>query len=216
MMRSARRLFAPALALAGVAAASAHLSAQVPTTVTVENTRNVPVVVYLERGFYDARLGTVPPLRTSVLSLPITLEDGDAVQFIVHPEGGIDLATPLGLHATQGTPLEIFVPTNNAGFVPPQPPPMIPYAGGEGAGVATVTVENQSRRPAVVFVERGEFDTRIGTVGAGLTETLPLPGWLTRREQQADIFVHVEGGADLASQQFELAPNAHLFVRVPE
>ena len=111
--------------------------------------------------------------------------------------------------------MKIFVPTNDVGFVAPPPRPTLPYTGSEAAVPASVTVENRGSRPVVVFIEDGELDSRIGTVGAGMTETLPLPTWLTREERQADIFVHVEGGEDLASRQFELAPDAHLLVRVP-
>jgi hypothetical protein len=77
-----------------------------------------------------------------------------------------------------------------------------------------VTVQNQRNKPVAVFVERGDFDVRIGTVKANQESTLYLPASLTRERQDVEIFVHPQGGFDLESQIFQLTPNAHILVKV--
>jgi hypothetical protein len=181
------------------------------TTLTVDNARGVPVVVYLDRGAFDTRLGTVGPNQKKTLQLPGTLEDGEQIQVFVHPEGGQDLATE-DLMVKVGENLEIYVPTNDVGYVPPPPAPTIPNP---GEGTTTVTVQNNRAVPVTVFVEHGEFDTRIGTVPADQELTLMIPEWVVRESQTAEIFVHPEGQADLASWTLDLARGAHLFVKVP-
>lgn len=183
-----------------------------PTTLAVQNARGVPVVVYLERGVFDTRLGTVAPHGEEELPLPPRLADGEKFFVMVHPEGGFDLRTRDALVVRRGEALHLYVPTSNDGFVPPPAPEAIPNPGFEGA---TLTVENPSDRTVVAFIERGEFDTRIGTVRPGDSRTFELPEALAERAGSVDVFLHVEGGADLASTTFELAPRAHLLVKVP-
>jgi len=182
-----------------------------PTTLTVDNARDVPVIVYLERGSFDTRLGTVPAHGRETLNLPRTLEEGEQIQVFVHPEGGIDLASD-DLTVKVGGNLVIFVPTNDVGYVAPPPAPEIPNP---GEGTTTVTVQNNRAVPVTVYVERGEFDTRIGTVPANQESTLLVPEWLATERPSAEIFVHPEGEADLQSWSLELKPGAHLFVKVP-
>jgi hypothetical protein len=180
------------------------------TTLTVDNTRNVPVVVYLQREFVDIRLGTVAPHGKQTLALPRTLEDGEQIQVFVHPEGGRDLATD-ELTVEIGNNLNVLVPENDVGYLPPPSPEKIPNP---GTGT-TVTVQNNRAVPVTIYVERGDFDTRIGVVPANQERTLTIPDWLAREKPSAEIFVHPEGEADLESWFLDLAPGAHLFVKVP-
>lgn len=193
------------------ATASAQTMKSRAGTITVDNARAVPVVVYLERGVFDTRLGTVAAHSKQTLDLPrYTAEDG-AVRVFVHPEGGFDLATQ-DLTLKPGGNVDIYVPTNEVGYLPPPPPEMIPNP---GPGTTTVTVKNPRAEPVTLFVERGEFDTRIGVTPPNEERTFELPEWLAKDRASVELFVHPERGRDLASQHFELTDGAHLLVKVP-
>ncbi len=216
-MKTMRRALVTALGFASLAAmvppahASAQMSKDQAATVTVDNTRSVPVVVYMDRGPFDTRLGTVAPHTKATLQLPSYLADGETVQVFVHPEGGEDLASQ-DVTVNKGQDIDVYVPTNDAGYVPPPPPEEIPNPGPE---TTTVTVQNARNQPVTVFLEQGAFDSRIGTVAANHEKTLVIPAFLTRDAPDVEIFVHPEGGLDLASQTFDLKPDAHLLVKVP-
>lgn len=203
------------LATGFVLLALGSVSAQQPgkgtATVTVENTRAAPVMVYLERGMFDIRLGRVAPHSQQTLPLPSTLEDGEQIQIVMHPAGGVDLTTG-DFSVKLGATIDVLVPANDVGYVAPPPPETIPNP---GAGTTTITVQNNRAVPVTVFVERGDFDTRIGTVPANQELTLMVPEWLAREKPSAQIFVHPEGEGDLESWTLDLAPGAHLFVKVP-
>jgi hypothetical protein len=181
-----------------------------PTTVTVTNMRSVPVTVFVDWGPFDVRLGTVDPLSRKTLSLSPYLTETD-VRVFVHPEDGPDLVTP-DLDVTPGASLEILVPTNNVGFVPAPPAEVIPNP---GRGTTTITVQNQRAQDVTLYIERGRFEVRLGTVAAHQEQTIEVPAWLTRSDKSVEVFVHPRGGLDLASQPFELKPGAHLLVKVP-
>lgn len=100
-----------ALAAAPVAAQQER---QESATITVRNTRKEPVVVYLDEGEFDIRLGTVGPRGIRTLELPSFLAEGEKVIVFVHPEGGTDLATP-GFTVRKGENLDILVPRNDVG-----------------------------------------------------------------------------------------------------
>jgi hypothetical protein len=216
-VKTMRRAFVTALGLASMAAlvpsahASAQMSKDMTATVTVDNTRPVPVVVYMDHGPFDTRLGTVAPHTRATLHLPSYLAEGETVQVFVHPEGEEDLASQ-DVTVNRGQNIDIYVPTNDAGYVPPPPPEEIPNP---GPGTTTVTVDNERNQPVTVFLEQGAFDNRIGTVAANQQKTLVIPAFLTRDAPDIEIFVHPEGGLDLASQTFDLRADAHLLVKVP-
>jgi hypothetical protein len=212
-----------ALFFLGLGANAVVASAQARATVTVDNTRAVPVVVYLERtvegqtegdvgGAWDVRLGTVAPHSKSALNLPANVREGERMQFLVHPEGGVDLYSRDAPEFKNGESVQLYVPVTDNGWVPPPARATIPNP---GTGAPTLTVENSSDHAATVFAEQGAFDARIGTVPAHRTATLNLPRFITLEAHSVDIFVHVEGGSDLDSQSFDLTPMAHLFVKVP-
>jgi hypothetical protein len=182
-----------------------------PTRVAVDNTRDVAVVVYLDREPLDVRLGSVKPHTTGVLPLPAYLADGQAVRIFVHPEGGEDLASQ-DVTIRRGETLNVLVPTNEVGYLPPPPPVSI---SNPGVGATTVTVDNLRSGPVVVFIERGDFDMRIGEAPANQETTLAIPESLTRDNPSIEIFVHPEHGTDLNSQHFQLKHGAHLLVKVP-
>jgi hypothetical protein len=199
------------MALASFGHAAAQDENAFPTTVTVQNNRPVPVVVYLDQGKFDIRLGTVPARNIARLDLPKYLNENASVDVVIHPEGGRDLsAGPITLE--MGKKLEVLVPTNDNGYIPPPPRETIPNP---GEGTTTVTVENPRDQQVTVFLERGQFDVRVGVVPAHQEETLVIPSSLTGGWEEVDIFLHPEGGGDLTSHIFELKPGAHLLVRVP-
>jgi len=191
--------------------ATAQSTKDRPAVLTVDNTRSEPVTVYVDRDEFDIRVGTVPAHQKAKLQLPSYLDDGQDVQVFVHPEGGQDLASQ-DVTVTWGEDIDILVPTNNVGYVPPPAPEKI---ANPGPGTTTVTVQNPRDVPVTVFVERGEFDARIGTVAPDREVTLKIPEYLTRDESTIQIVVHPERGMDLASQDFDLKPDAHLLVKVP-
>lgn len=62
------------------------------TTLTVENTYPVRVVMYVEQGPFDVRLGTVGATSTATLTLPSwVVNDHESIQIFAHPERGQDL-----------------------------------------------------------------------------------------------------------------------------
>lgn len=191
--------------------ATAQSTKDKPAILTVDNTRSEPVTVYVDRDEFDIRVGTVPAHQKAKLQLPAYLDDGQEVRVFVHPEGGEDLASQ-DVTITRGEDIAILVPTNEVGYVAPPAPEKI---ANPGPGTTTVTVQNPRAVPVTVFVERGEFDARIGTVPPDREVTLDIPGYLTRDGSTIQIFVHPERGMDLASQAFDLKPDAHLLVKVP-
>jgi hypothetical protein len=190
---------------------AAQQGAHSPFTITVENTRDVPAVVYLAGNVLETRLGTVPAHSTTTLNLPPYLESGEEIEVFVHPEGGMDLSTgdqPLIV----GRELSIVVPVNSNGFIREVPTEMIPNPGEE---TTTVTVNNLRETGVTVFVEYLDFDYRLGTVPAHQEKTLYIPESVVAQQEGVEIFVHPERGFDLASEYFQLTPGAHLLVRVP-
>ncbi len=192
---------------AGVSPAQAQSSA----TVTVDNSRAVPVEVYFQGEFFDTRIGVVTAHSTAVLKLPPYLDDGQTIQLFVHPESGFDLASQ-DLVITPGKNFDVLVPSNDNGYVAPPPRPTIPDP---GLGATTATVKNERDVPVEVFVEHGDFDLRIGTVPPNHESTLAIPKFIAEERQDIDIFVHPEGGFDLSSQTFSLASEPHILITVP-
>jgi hypothetical protein len=80
----------------------------------------------------------------------------------------------------------------------------------------TVTVQNDRKVPATVYLEFGEFDRRLGTVPGRQTKTLPLPTTLVRGRETVQLFAHPEGEADdLATQEIQLRPSGRVTMLIP-
>lgn len=74
----------------------------------------------------------------------------------------------------------------------------------------TIQVQNDRTVPVTVFIERGDFDVRLGRVDAMHTATLTLPTWVVTDHAKVELFVHPQGENDLASQSFDVKPGAKL------
>lgn len=205
---------AGATALGMVAAPSPALAAgpsgRAGETVLVQNNRSVPVVVYLEEGDFDTRLGTVSPMREAHLSLPRRLGRDDDVRIVVHPEVGRDLESGDIAPPGSARQLAVLVPRGQEAFAPP-PPERIPNPG----PVTTLTVENTRAEAVKVVVEKGDFDTDVGTVEPFGVHTFDLPASLAREPADVQIFLVPRSGVEMASHFFTLRPHAHLGVKVP-
>jgi len=198
--------------LAGPRPASAAAPpARAARTVTVRNTRGVPVVVYLERGDFDTRLGTIAANAQGVLPVPRFMNADETARIVVEPKVGTDLASPDLTLPAEGS-LKILVTPNDVGYVP-TPRPVIPNL---DPNATTLTVDNPRDEAVDVFLEKGVFDTRIGTVKANQLRTFDIPPYLARDESQVQLFLRPKRGFDLSSQFLTLRPKAHLEVVVPK
>jgi len=199
------------VAFSSFGSAAAQDENAIPANMTVQNNRAVAVVVYLERGPFDTRLGTVAPKSTAVLDLPKYVDLDQTFEVFVHPEGGLDLsAGPVTLRA--GEKLAVLVPLDDSRQVSPPPREMVPNP---GLGNTTVTVENPRDQEVTIFMERGIWDVRLGVVPPRQEQTLTIPSNLIGDQKEVELFVHPEGGLDLTSQVFELKPGDHLLLKVP-
>lgn len=80
--------------------AAASMSAVIPpkelnaTTLTVDNQRAESVVMFVEQGDFDIRLGTVAAHSTATLRIPDWIvNEHDSVEIFAHPERGFDLSS---------------------------------------------------------------------------------------------------------------------------
>lgn len=78
----------------------------------------------------------------------------------------------------------------------------------------SVTVQNDRRVPATVYLESGRFDRRLGVVPALATTTLPLPGWAVNGRTTVRLFAHVES-EDLATEEFTAKPPGRIGMVIP-
>jgi ribosomal protein L21E len=202
-------------ALCGVAAPTPAWADSPPprsdTQIKVQNDRPVPVDVYVQDDYFDTKVGTVAPDRVTSLDVPKYLE-GHHVQIFVRPAIGLELETPEVVLPTRGH-LDILVPDNDVGYVVQRETDEVMPS--PGANTTTLTVSNPRDDAVRVVVERGEFDTTIGTVAPDHIRTFDLPASLTREPQDVRVFVVPNDGFELGSQYFMLRPHAHLVVRVP-
>jgi len=202
--------------VAFVPSGSAHARAaeKHSSTVTVDNTRAVPVTVYLNQdqtASGNVPLGTVAPHSEATLALPPYLLDGDEIGIMVHPANGEDLGVQ-DLTFQKGKNLDVYVPTTNDGYIPPPPPATIPNP---GKGTTTLTVQNPSNQDLMVSLQHGPFDTRLGVAPAGRETTLVIPAAFTLGDPSIQVFLTPKDGLDLDTSTFTLDHDAHLLVRVP-
>jgi hypothetical protein len=80
---------------------------------------------------------------------------------------------------------------------------------------ATLTVENPRGVAVTVFAEQGDFDVRLGQVPAHGRVTLRFPKSVADVVDSMRIFVHPDGGVDLASETLHVKRGEHLGLRVP-
>lgn len=202
------------MALGALAVPSPAFAASPPARsqakITVQNDRPVAIDVYLQNGYFDTKIGTVAPDRETALNVPKYLE-GQDVQIFVRPQIGLELETPDVVLPTHGT-LDILVPNNDVGYVVQPKEDVIPNP---GPNTTTLTVRNPRDQAVEVVIERGEFDTTLGTVEPDHSRTFDLPASLTREPQDVKIFMVPTEGLELSSQYFLLKPHAHLEVKVP-
>jgi hypothetical protein len=180
------------------------------TTVTVQNDRGVPVTVFADEGDLDRRLGAVGPDTTVTfrLTMPLVGEPTD-VQIVAEPRGEFDLAADLSVRP--GSHLAVLVPSA-ADLRPVPPAPMVdPHPDDPNT---SVTVRNGRSQEVVVFLEHGEFDTRLGSVPARRTATLRIPRWLTN-EGGVRLVLQPRSGFALITEPRRIPAGHHLGVVVP-
>ena len=78
----------------------------------------------------------------------------------------------------------------------------------------TVTIQNNRSVPVTVFVERGNFDTPIGTVDADRETVLSVPRYLAN-DGDVRIVIHPKRGLDLESPYLRLPMTGTLPILVP-
>lgn len=185
-------------------------------TVQVQNDRNVPVTVFIERGPFDLRIGEVGAMQTSTLKLPPWVaNDGEEIRVFVQPEGGQDLESQL-LTVHRNVQLGVLVPAKGYPWsMQPATSTMSAVLPPNEISRTTLTVENHRSAEVTIYVEQGEFDLRLGKVEAGATTTLDLPKWLVDGHESIEIFAHPARGQDLASTTIDLRKGEHLGLRIP-
>jgi hypothetical protein len=210
-------LSASAAPLGAQAAGPASASAR-PESVYVEvrNERDVPVTVYLKFGLFDRRLGEVAPGRSATLAVPDwATRDRSTLRLLVYAEGdAADLGTKAFVVQSPGR-LELVIPAR--GWTPQSPEDtMTAVLAAEEVEATTITVENPRDRAVTVYAEHGDFDVRLGRVPAGGHATLRMPKAVVGHDRSVRIFVHPDGGTDLASSLLRVKRGEHLGLRVPK
>lgn len=193
---------------------AAQQTSDLSGSVVVQNDRNVPVTVYVENGSLDTKIGTVDALHTATLPLPSWVTSKPNVSFAIHPARGLDLeANAFDVHP--GVRLGLVVRNPGDGWVGESPaaPRLTASLPPSELGRATVTIENGRKSDELVLLERGSFETRLGTVAANSTETFLIPPGLVGTEAQ--IVLHSRKGEDLESASLVVRAGEHLGVRVP-
>ncbi len=89
-------LLVPPSGIASIDSVPVPLTAEerASTTITIDNPRNKPMIVFAEQGVRSVRLGEIPANTQATLSFPKDLiKRGDAIRVFVRPVGGTDVAT---------------------------------------------------------------------------------------------------------------------------
>lgn len=197
------------------ALAHAQAAAQDSVYVDVKNERAVPVSVYLKTGRFDRRVAIVNAGQSTTVRLPAWALDGrTGFALLVHAEGESDI----GMHAytvRSGDRLSLTVPAK--GSIPSSPDDaMMAPLSAEDLAETTITVENPRDRPVTVFAETPQYAVRLGTVAAKESGTLNIPKSAVGPDKSVKIFVHPEGGADLATATMRIKSGEHLGLKVPK
>jgi hypothetical protein len=80
------------------------------TTLRVENQNFLDMNVYVLSGGQRIRLGTVPGLSTQVFTIPAYIVRGAALQFAVHPIGGLANPRTETISAQPGEEIRLTIP----------------------------------------------------------------------------------------------------------
>jgi hypothetical protein len=194
---------------------AAVTTASLDNTLTVQNDRKVPVTVYMEYGPFDRRLGTVPARETATVALPAwAVKAHDRIQLFAHPEGDVDDLATQEFSLQSPARLSMIVPA--WGHMPLAPTDtMMAVIPPEELADATLTVDNPRDKPVTVFADQDPFDVRLGQVPAHSRVTLRFPKSVVFPDESIRIFVHPDGGFDLASETLQVRPGEHLGLRVP-
>ncbi len=183
-------------------------------TVTVRNDRKVPVWLYMEHGRFDYRLGVVPASSSLTLPIPASAARGLAsVRLFVHPEGEVEDLVSQDFALQRNARLTMRVPSYQE-MASAGPDTMSAVLSPEELDDATLTVDNTRNVQVTVFITHGVIESRIGTVPAGSKVTLRFPKSVVNTDRTITIFVHPEGGKDLASERIRVARGQHLGWRV--
>lgn len=89
-------LLVPPSGIASIDSVPVPLTAEerASTTITIDNPRNKPMIVFAEQGVRSVRLGEIPANTQATLSFPKELiKRGDAIRVFVRPVGAADVAT---------------------------------------------------------------------------------------------------------------------------
>ena len=214
MAAAAALCVAPGLAAQGNPAP--RQVAQQGVVVDVQNERNVPVTVFIKAGPFDRRLAVVPARQTRQVALPDwATKDQRAVKLVIHAEGDVeDVGTRIYSVRSAGH-LSVIVPAKGRMPVLPEDTMSAVLSREELAGT-TITVENPRNRAVTVYAEHHPFDYRLGRVAPGGKATFQLPRATVGPDRAVKIFLHPDGGTDLASEKLYVKKGEHLGLRVPK
>jgi hypothetical protein len=183
-----------------------------PATLLVQNDRSTPVTVYVERGNFDQRLGTVAAYGIVKLPVPQVIAwDRSDVQILVHPKGGFDSATP-DVTVRPGAEIGVLVPP--AGELGPAPAEPVMRDPDPASKATSVTVRNDGDGNVEVLAEQGLFDTRLGSVSPHATATLRIPSDLVNRGGVV-LVADRENGMDFRTVPMRIRKGHHLGMIVP-
>jgi len=202
-------------AMLAAPAAMAQESAAEPkpteaTAVTVDNELSTPVRVYLEHDDIDMRLGVVAAGDNASFMIPSWLvQDGEEVQLFVNPGKGFEESTGL-IPLEPSEHLEVVVPAagkpNGHRASTPAPAWNAP---------TTVTVQNNLSERAKIYVERGMFDVKLGSVPAGGSMVFDLPSWILNGDDAVSVYARTKHGLEQTTGILEVHRGERLGVVIP-
>ena len=206
-----RMLVALALgaSLAGWAQPSYGQAARTVPTVEVQNNFDQPIVVFLEHGRFDRRLGTVEAGSTAALALPEWLaRGGDRIQLFVVRPGGQRIGSQW-FEVRPGSAIGMIVPS-----APSRSAEIYRELTAEELFKTTLTVFNERDTEVVLFAQEGPFEVRLGTVPANGTATLEFPASVVRPDRSITVVARPKTGFDLESYPLQLRTDSHLALRL--
>jgi hypothetical protein len=207
------RTFLVALALGVSLAAwprpSLGQAARTVPTVEVQNNFDQPIVVFLEHGRFDRRLGTVEAGSTAALPLPEWLARGsDRIQLFVVRSGGQRIESQW-FEVRPGGAIGMIVPS-----APAASAQIYMELSPEELFKTTLTVFNERATEVDVYAQEGPFEVRLGSVPAYGTATLEFPASVVRPDRSITVVARPKTGFDLESYPLQLRAESHLALRL--